>query len=166
MVPDPSESHNVASPQGPEPHATSPQKRAALIAAAAGVVVLAVAGVVASRIVRKSDGARIARLVTNFTTAVDTHDQATTLSLLCKDEAAGLADNDDYPPGEDAGPSTTQHVKSAVKTSGIRIVGNVASARFKRPSNASGTLYFRREGGHWTVCAPAAGQLPAPARSQ
>jgi hypothetical protein len=49
----------------------------------------------------------------------------------------------------------TGQPKKAVTTSDIRITGDTASAKIARPGQPDTTLYFRKEGGAWKVCAPA-----------
>lgn len=106
-----------------------------------------------------SDDAQIKRLVTNFADAANSADQAKLISLLCAEETSGITDSEDYDPANDGGVVTT--TKLVIVTSDVRVTGAIASAKITRPDRSTGMLYFRREGGRWTVCAPAAHQLVA-----
>ncbi len=97
-------------------------------------------------------------LVDNFANAVDTQDQAKILNLLCAEEAADFTEDDDYDPTDDGPAAEPQGGAPSVTTSDIHVTGDTASARVARAAdNDPRTLYFRKEGGIWKVCAPAAG---------
>jgi ketosteroid isomerase-like protein len=136
-----------------------------LLVVAAGsicLLVLVAAGIVLSTVVARanSDEAKIAALVDDFAVAVDQSDQATIVTLLCAEEASAITEDDDYDPA-DNGPVTGQQKKPSVTTSDIRVNGETASAKIARPSQSDTTLYFRKEGGGWKVCAPAGDQVSA-----
>jgi hypothetical protein len=135
-------------------------------AAAAGLVLVVLAGVVVWVVVARtnSDEAKIQRLVGDFATAVDRDDQDKLLNLLCAEEARAITEDDDYDPANNGGPITDSR-KIPVKATDIRVTGDTASARITRPSQPATTLYFRKEAGRWKVCAPAgdpAGATPTP----
>ena len=112
---------------------------------------------------RDSDEAEIRQLVRDFAAATDYTDTRTIVSLLCTEEAEGITESGSYDPDDPdrMGPVAMPEDwrPPPVETSEVRVVGDVASALVRRDER-SFTLYFRREGGHWTVCAPAADQMP------
>ncbi|MBQ1040777.1 MULTISPECIES: hypothetical protein [Micromonospora] len=119
------------------------------VAVAAGVVVW----VLGAR--SNSDEAVIDKLVSDFAIAVDQDDQDKILGLLCAEEALDITEDDDYDPANNGGPIVDPGPERPVKASDIRVTGNTASARITRPDQPDSTLTFRKESGHWRVCAPA-----------
>jgi hypothetical protein len=157
-----------AQPPGPppadEPPAARPSmssRRRWLIVSAAVVAVLIVAGLVLFLTVGRGDSeqAKVREVVDEFAVAVDQADRGTIIKLLCTEEAGELAEDDDDP-APDGGPAAAG-AKASVEVSDIRVTGDVASARVKRPSQAATTLYFRKEAGVWKVCAPAGDAVSA-----
>lgn len=127
------------------------------IIGAAGVLVLAVVAAGAFIVVRSaranSDEARIRRLVADFALATERVDQAWVLRLLCTEEAEEVQESDGYAPTRD-GEYDTSVTEAPVTTSDIKVTQDTAQARISRPGQESSTLFFRKENGSWTVCAP------------
>ena len=108
----------------------------------------------------ESDDAQIRRVVDQFATAVDRVDQPAILALLCTEEADEMREDDDFDP--DAAPLADPKTRS-VQASDIHVDADTASARISRPDQPDTTLWFRREGGTWKVCAPAGDEAtPSP----
>ncbi|MGI5321073.1 Rv0361 family membrane protein [Actinomadura nitritigenes] len=102
------------------------------------------------------DERRVSSAVTDFAHAVDREDSATALGLMCAEEEQSAVE---------AGASTTDHglgsrYERPVKTSDIKISGDVARVRLTRPSQQPATLYLRKEGGTWKLCDPERQSLP------
>jgi hypothetical protein len=111
----------------------------------------------------QSDDAQIRQVVDQFAKAVDRLDQPAILGLLCKEEADEMKDDDDFDP--DAAPLADPEVRS-VQASDIQVNADTANARISRPGQQDITLWFRREGSTWKVCAPAADNAtPSPSAS-
>jgi hypothetical protein len=94
-------------------------------------------------------------VVDRFVTAVDSGDPATIVVLLCPEEAAGITENDDVAPidpSDQVAASTTTHPREITE---VEVVGDIASARVSRPDQEPFTLYLRRDGETWKVCADA-----------
>jgi hypothetical protein len=108
-----------------------------------------------------SDETKIQRLVGDFATAVDRDDQDKLLGLLCAEEASDITEDDDFDPANNGGPITDPGDNRPVRAADIRVTGDTASARITRPAQPDTTLYFRKESGHWRVCA-SAGDPAAP----
>lgn len=136
-------------------------KRRAVIGAIVATTILAAGGVGAYLVVDLGGGddeAEIRQLVDQFALAVDAEDLATVTELLCEEEVAALVDDGDYDPDVqrvEVDPDTNYEVTD------VRVADDVASAHFARPPDSGDTLYFRREAGSWSVCAPAASEFPA-----
>lgn len=146
-----------------QPPPDPPRRRRWPWVVAAGVLVLLVAiAVTLPGVVRRAfgDEAQIRALVQDFARAVDREDQAAVIGLLCAEEATAITEDDDYDPARDGG-VVDPPPERPVRTSQIRVAGSVASARVARPSQPTITLWFRQEGGRWTVCAPAEEQATA-----
>ncbi|MEU9019766.1 hypothetical protein [Actinomadura sp. NPDC048394] len=96
------------------------------------------------------DERQVSSAVTEFAHAVDREDSATALGLMCAEEKQSAVES---------GASTTDHglasrYERPVKTSDIKISGDLARARLTRPSQQPATLYLRKEGGTWKLCDP------------
>ncbi|MFG1858405.1 hypothetical protein ACGFJT_41700 [Actinomadura geliboluensis] len=83
-----------------------------------------------------------------FASAIDRNDNVTLLSMLCPQEAAGVADDIDSPDGR--GNSTAKTTPITVED--IEINGNVAEVRVTRPRQKPATVFLRKEKGIWKLC--------------
>lgn len=141
-------------PQGPQPP-LPPQRhglpRSKLVLIAASAIVLAAALVTAYFTVG-DDGEQkqVRTTVVNFSHAIDRNDNATMLSLLCKEEAAAVADDIDSP--NDHGQPQAKLIPITVKD--VHITKDVAKVRITRPRQQPATLFLRKEGGAWKLCDP------------
>jgi hypothetical protein len=128
---------------------------------AAGLVVAVVAAVLLTTALTGGgrDQARIRTVVDRFAAAVQSEDQARIVGLLCAEEAADITEDDDYDPAGTRVDGTPDKPVFPVHASNIHITGDVASARVTSAFQQPTTLYFRKEGGTWKVCAPAAARF-------
>lgn len=90
----------------------------------------------------------IRKTVKEFASAVDRNDNVTLLSLLCPQEAAGVADDIDSPDGR--GDPNAKLIPITVED--IKINGIVAEVRVTRPRQKPATLFLRKEKGVWKLC--------------
>jgi len=155
-VPPPHAAAVPAAPPLPGKQEPPPRKakRRTFIAFGATLVVLAAGGSGLYFALRGGDEADIRMVVDRFVTAVDTGDSAEIVALLCPEEAAGISENDDVaaidPSDQLAAPIT--HPREITD---VEVVGDIASTRVSRPNQDSFTLYLRRDGEAWKVCADA-----------
>ena len=103
---------------------------------------------------RSADESEIRALIAAFALAVERGDQDGALGLLCAEEVAEVLDSGSYDPHRD-GQYDTSVTSAPVTASDIVVTGDVACARVAQPGQEPATLWFRREGGAWKVCAPA-----------
>ncbi|GAA2118027.1 Rv0361 family membrane protein [Actinomadura napierensis] len=142
---------NPGLPLPPPPRHDRRRRRLVLLAGA--LTALAVfAGAAAYGVHRWThrDERRVSSAVTDFAHAVDREDSATALGLMCAEEEQSAVES---------GAATTDHglgsrYERPVKTSDIKISGDLARARLTRPSQQPTTLYLRKEGGTWKLCDP------------
>ncbi|MGW1372995.1 Rv0361 family membrane protein [Streptomyces sp. NPDC002446] len=122
---------------------------------AAAALLAAAGGVTAYLLVDRgeSEQSRIEKVVADFALAVDRGDTPKMISLLCQEEASGIADNDGDPGDDDR---DTQSKPIPITTSEVRITGDTASAVVTRPALKPAAVYLRKEKGAWRMCAPAA----------
>ncbi|MFC0041836.1 hypothetical protein [Actinomadura rayongensis] len=90
----------------------------------------------------------IRKTVKEFAGAVDRNDNVTLLSMLCPQEAAGVADDIDAPDGR--GDPNAKPIP--IKVDDVKINGNVAEVRVTRPRQKPATLFLRKEKGVWKLC--------------
>ncbi|MGC4879372.1 hypothetical protein ACLQ26_24305 [Micromonospora sp. DT43] len=158
--PIPSDSPAPAPPAGAHP-------RHKLIVAAAVLLLVVVAGAVAWMAFGRSGGAgtppdtdetRLTRLTADFALAVERADQVRVLSLMCAEEAEEVKDGEGYDPSFD-GAADTSVTAAPVTLADVVVTGDTAQGTVARPGQDPNTLYFRKEKGTWTVCAPAGDQV-------
>lgn len=90
----------------------------------------------------------IRKTVKEFAHAVDRNDNVTLLSMLCPQEAAGVADDIDSPDGR--GDPKAKLIPITVED--IKINGNIAEVHVTRPRQKPATLFLRKEKGVWKLC--------------
>ena len=153
------------SPPPPPPAGGHPRR--GLIVAAAVVLLVVAAGAVAWIVFGRSGGAttapdtdetRLTRLTADFALAVERADQVRALSLMCTEEAEEVKDSEGYDPSFD-GAADTSVTAAPVTLTDIVVTGDTARGTVSRPGQDPNTLYFRKENGAWTVCAPAGDQV-------
>lgn len=136
--------------------AASPPRRGWLIALIAAVV-LAIAGSASGYAFyeqqKNREPAKIKALISDFAHAVGGGDPQTIAGLMCKQEAESFLENAEDVDG--AADSATP----AFEIGDVTVHGDVASATLKFKDREPQTLYFRKESGKWTVCAPAKDQM-------
>lgn len=128
----------------------------------AGLVVLGGVGTLLYVVfVVNGDAAQVRRTVESFAAAVDSDDLATTVGLLCADEARDITEDDDYDPDPIDNPpaATADPGPAKVTPSEVRIRGDVAAATLTHVGGPPTTLYLRKDGGSWKVCAAAEQQF-------
>ncbi|WP_019630588.1 hypothetical protein [Actinomadura atramentaria] len=92
----------------------------------------------------------IQKTVTAFAGAVDRSDNATVLSMLCAQEAEGVADDIDAP--DDHG--DPKAALTPITVQNIRITGTTAQASITRPRQQPATVFLLKENGTWKLCDP------------
>lgn len=137
-------------PPLPPPHRRRRRRFVLLAGALTALAVFAGAAVYGVNWWTHRDERRVSSAVTDFAHAVDREDSATALGLMCAEEEQSAVES---------GASTTDHglgsrYERPVKTSDIKISGDVARVRLTRPSQQPATLYLRKEGGTWKMCDP------------
>lgn len=141
--------------QLPRPHGAPPQRhgmrRSKLVLIAASAIVLA-AALVAAYVTVGGDGEeqKVRTAVVNFSHAIDRNDNATMLSLLCRQEAVAVADDIDSP--DDHGQPQAKLIPITVQD--VHITRDVATVRISRPRQRPATLFLRKEDGAWKLCDP------------
>ncbi|OBH01573.1 hypothetical protein [Mycobacterium sp. E3247] len=123
----------------------------AVIAVAVGV---GVASVTAYAHYRNSDPVKIKALIVAFSDSVNEGNPQKIASFMCREEAEPHLDSAVDPGGEPA-----QAPRPKFRIGDVVVHGNAASAALTFQDNQTQTMYFRREDGRWTVCAPAKDQL-------
>jgi hypothetical protein len=137
-------------PPPPSPRARRRRRPVLLAGALTALAVLAGAAAYGADRWTHRDERRVSGAVTEFAHAVDREDSATALGLMCAEEEQSAVES---------GASTTDHglgsrYERPVKTSDIKITGDLARVRLTRPSQQPATLYLRKEGGKWKLCDP------------
>ncbi|GAA1593984.1 hypothetical protein GCM10009678_90200 [Actinomadura kijaniata] len=144
-------------PQQPPPRHTVPRRNLVFLLSLPVLLVAAAVAVVAGHLATSGpdlggggEQGKVRKVVTDFAAAVDRNDNAAVLSMLCPQEAEGVADDLDSP--GDRGDPRAELVPITVED--VRITGDVAEARVTRPRQRPATLFLRREGGVWKLCDP------------
>jgi hypothetical protein len=146
-------------PYGPPvPVQPATRRRSGWVLAAVVVVVVAVAGGATAFVVytqlKDSEPRKIEALINNFSAAVSSGNPQTIASFMCAEEAAPFLDF-----VEDPGTEAPIADQRPFEIGEITVRGDAASAVLKFPGSESQTMYFRKEDGEWTVCAPAKAQM-------
>lgn len=143
---------------GPPPPAPPRRRRNGWLYAALAVIVIAVGGGIATIAAyhhyHNSDSTKIKALINAFSESVSKGNPQEIAGLMCREEAEPYLDSVADPGGEVANAD-----KPKFKIGGVVVRGNAASANLLFQDNHSQTMYFRKEEGRWTVCAPAKDQL-------
>ena len=142
-------------PYGPPP---APPRRGGRrwVIVAVAVVVLSVAGGATGYVLyhQNSDPTKIEALINDFSDAVTNGNPQTIAGFMCREEAQTYLDAVEEFGGELANPQNP-----AFEIGDITVRGDAASAVLKFQGSEGQTIYFRKEDGTWTVCAPAQSQM-------
>ena len=103
---------------------------------------------------KNSDPRKIESLVSDFSDAVNNGDTGRIAGLMCSEEAKTFQDA----VGQVSGAPDNQQ-KSKYEVRDVTVHGNAASAKIVFTGSREQMMYFRKESGKWTVCAPAKGQM-------
>ncbi len=148
-------------PQGPwlpGPPASPPPRRRSWLIAVVAVVVLGIAGGATAFALynqsKNTEPSKIKGLVNDFAQAVGEGNPQTIAGFMCAEEAGPFLDTVEDPGGEAAGATTPPF-----EIVDITVKADVASATLSFPGSETQTMYFRKENGKWTVCAPAKDQM-------
>jgi hypothetical protein len=148
-------------PYGPYPPAQPPgpprrRRKLLWLSAIAVVVALVVAAgfAVAYAVHRNSDPVKIRALLGDFSAAVYGGTPRDVATFLCAEESQSYLDTIEEPDTRVA-----PEDPPAYSVSDIHVEGDVGSATVTFEPEGTKTLYFRKEGNKWTVCAAAEGQV-------
>lgn len=142
---------------GPPPAPPRPRRRIWLFAVVAVVVLGAAGGAAAWALLAQHadvEPSKIRALMDDFSKAAASGNPQAMANLMCAEEAGPFLDTVEYPQG-DVGPAENP----AFDIGDITVKGDVASATLNFKGSESQQLYFRKENGKWTVCAPAKNQM-------
>lgn len=142
----------LASPQTPEPDRRPPRKwrrRPVMVGAIALTLAVMVSAASVALDRGEDGGSQFHDLVQRFATSVEA-DPFEAAAMLCQEEREIFEQN--ATPDIDLPEAP---LKPKVSVSAVVVEGDVASATVKLASGQSGRMYFRKEKGMWTVCAPA-----------
>lgn len=118
------------------------------------VVVTGIAAIALYEHHKNSDPSKIKALISAFSDTVNGGNPEKIASLMCREEAEPYLGAAADAEGEAANPQ-----KPAFRIGDVVVRGNAASATLLFQDNRTQTMYFRKENGAWTVCAPAKDQL-------
>ena len=121
------------------------------------VIVLGCAGGATAWVIyqqrQDAEPAKIRALIDDFSKAVNKGSPQAMAGFMCAEEAGPFLDTVEDLGGEVAAPENP-----AFEVGDITVKGDVASATLNFKGSESQQLYFRKENGKWTVCAPAKNQ--------
>src|SRR5574337_259366 len=118
------------------------------------MTVTAAGAIIAYQHHKNSDPSKIKVLLSVFSETVSQGDPQKIARFICREESEPYLDSVAAPQGDVANPQ-----KPMFKVGGVVVHGNAASATLIFQNNQTQTMYFRKEDGKWTVCAPAKDQL-------
>lgn len=143
----------------PPPPPVRPRRRKqAWLYAVLAVIVIAVAGGVAAIATyehyQNSDPVKIKALIGAFSDSVSKGNPHEIARLMCREEAEPYLDAVADPGGEPANAP-----KPRFKIGDVVVHGDAAAATLIFEDHETQTMYFRKNDGAWTVCAPAKDQM-------
>ena len=139
--------------QVPEPDGRPPRmwrRGPVMVGAVALTLAVLVAAATIALMRDKDDGSQIRDLIQKFATSVEA-DPVEAAAMLCQEEREIFEQEIDPDLRLPEAP-----LKPKISVSRVRVEGDMASATVKPASGPSRRMYFRKEKGIWTVCAPAA----------
>lgn len=143
---------------GPPPPVPPRRRKQVWLYAVLAVVVITVASAVAAIAAydhyQNSDPARIKALIGAFSDSVSRGNPQEIATLMCREEAEPYLDAAADPGGELANAP-----KPKFRIGDIVVHGDAASATLIFRDDQTQTMYFRKNAGKWTVCAPAKDQM-------
>jgi ketosteroid isomerase-like protein len=105
---------------------------------------------------RNSAPVKVRHLIDDFSAAVNIGNPRDMATFMCAEEAQSFLDTVENPEGPELVPYKLSYKVSDVD---VHVHGDAASATLTCKPTGTQTMYFRGEGGKWTVCAPARDQM-------